>query len=64
MKLIDQAHPFYQPLWRRILIVAVIAGWLAFELMFTQNALWMTIAGGALAYAVWSFLVTWPRPPQ
>jgi hypothetical protein len=59
MKLVDRAHPFYQPLWRRIFIVAVVALWLAFELAFVKETLWIAVAAGFLAYAVWAFLIAW-----
>ena len=60
MALAEQKHPFYKPLWVRIAIVAVIAGWLAFEVFFPQSPLWMMLAGAALAYALWVFFITWP----
>lgn len=61
----DRDHPFYRPLWRRILIVAVAAGWTVFELVVGGNPMWLVIAIGILAYAVWSFLITYPgaEPP-
>lgn len=55
-------HAFFEPLWRRIAVVAVVAAWLAFEVLVTQQPLWMTIAGAMTAYAVWTFLMTWPKP--
>jgi hypothetical protein len=61
MKFIDQSHPFYKPLWRRLAIVAVVAGWAAFEGLYTREPFWMTIAIGVFAISVWTFLVNWPR---
>ena len=31
MKFIDPDHPFYKPLWRRLVIVALCIAWTAFE---------------------------------
>ena len=55
----EQDHPFYKPLWRRVVIVIVIALWLAFELYMGSG--WLAVAAGALAYAVYTFFITWPK---
>jgi hypothetical protein len=61
----EQDHPFYKPLWRRVVIVIVVALWAAFEFYMGQRGLWLWIAIGALAYAVYTFLLTFPKddPP-
>jgi hypothetical protein len=56
----EQQHPFYKPLWRRIAIVAVIVLWLAFEIYQDGGGLWVALAAGMLAYAVYTFFITWP----
>ncbi|CAN5378802.1 hypothetical protein BH10PSE7_BH10PSE7_22680 [soil metagenome] len=63
MKPDDKHHPFFAPLWRRIAIVLVVAGWLVFELLGPHDPIWITAAAGSLAYSIWSFLITWPKPP-
>lgn len=57
----EQKHPFYQPLWRRIAIVAVIVLWLALELFRGSEWFWSALAGGMLIYAVYTFFLTWPK---
>ena len=57
----EQQHPFYKPLWRRIVIIAVIAFWLGFELYMGSGGLWIALAGGMLVYAVYIFFITWPK---
>lgn len=57
----EQQHPFYKPLWRRVVIVAVIASWLAFEIYKGSEGFWIAIAGAMLAYAVYTFFITWPK---
>lgn len=60
MKLTDAGHPFYKPLWRRLLIVAVVAAWTAYEFLVSKEALWMSLSAGMLAYALWVFVIGWP----
>ena len=57
----EQDHPFYKPLWVRVLIVVVVAGWLAFEVMQNSGGLWIGLAAAFLAYAVYMFFITWPK---
>ena len=59
MKIIDESHPFYKPLWRRIVLVCVLAAWTAFEVFYTQQPLWIVVAGGLLVYTAWIFLLSW-----
>ena len=33
----EQQHPFYKPLWRRVVIVAVIVFWVGFEYYMGQR---------------------------
>lgn len=56
----NQDHPFFRPLWRRIAIVAVTALWSAVE-WYNGEALWAMLTLGICAYAVWTFLVTYPK---
>ena len=63
MKIIDPAHPFYRPLWRRIAITAVVALWLLFELLVTQNAFFIVIVAGLLAHTAWILLISWKDDP-
>lgn len=59
MKIIDQDHPFYKPLWRRLAIVAVTALWAAFELFVSGEGLWVAISCSVFAISVWTFLIGW-----
>ena len=63
MKIIDPAHPFYRPRWRRVAITAVVAAWLGFEVLVPQNGFWILITAGLLAYTAWILLVSWKDPP-
>jgi Ca2+/Na+ antiporter len=57
----EQQHPFYKPLWRRVAIVAVIFFWLCFEIVTGSSEIWIVLALGMLAYAVYTFFYTWPK---
>ena len=61
MKIVEKDHPFYRPLWRRIVIIALVAAWLGFEVFVSQSPIWMIAAGAMLAYALWTFLIAWPK---
>ena len=60
----EQQHPFYKPLWRRVVIVIVIALWLAFVLYVGSGGIWLALGAGALAYAVYTFFITWPKDEE
>lgn len=53
---------WFRPLWRRVAVTAFVAVWFAWEAIWNQDPLWMTITGGALAYAVWSFFIRFDQP--
>lgn len=61
----DAGHPFYKPLWRRIVITAICAAWTAYEVFFGGDGMWLVFAAGMTAYAVWTFFIAWPKdePP-
>jgi hypothetical protein len=64
VKISDRDHPFYRPLWRRVLIVAVVAAWAAYEVIYAQEQLWMLLSLGFLAYSVWLFFFNYKPPPD
>ncbi len=44
---------WFRPLYRRVLLIAVCVGWVAFELVMQGEKLWLTIAILATVYSVW-----------
>lgn len=60
--MIDPNHPFYQPLWRRVLIPAVCAAWAIFELV-AGEPLWAVIVGVTGAYATYKLFIEKRKPP-
>jgi hypothetical protein len=43
-----------------VALVGVLAGWTAFEVFYTQQPLWIMVAGALFAYTTWIFLISWP----
>ena len=57
----DSEHPFFRPLWRRIVLVVFCAAWAVFE-FWNGQAFWGTLAVGMAAYGAWEFL--WNYSPK
>ena len=57
----DREHPFFRPLWRRILLVAFCALWAAWEI-YNGERFWAYLTLGITAYGAWVFLFTYNRP--
>jgi hypothetical protein len=55
-KFLDIDHPIFRPLWVRILVVAVAAGWAVVEFV-TGSPFWGMLFGGMAAYAGWKFFL-------
>ena len=54
---------FFRPLWRRVVITAVVAVWWAYESFFSHEQLWIAITSVALLYCVWNFFLRFPKGP-
>ena len=63
MNIFDFDHPFFRPLWIRVLTVAVAAGWGVFE--FVSGApFWGVLFCGAAALAFRGLFISFnPREP-
>lgn len=60
MQILDPKHPFFKPLWRRVLTVVLPAGWGVVEL--ANNALgWALIFFAAAGYAAYELLIMYDR---
>ena len=63
-RLFDLDHPFFRPLWLRVLIVAACLGWAAVELVGGSPG-WAILFGAVGAYAAYGFFVDHnPREPD
>ncbi|SFR41719.1 hypothetical protein [Litoreibacter janthinus] len=54
MKFLDLRHPFFLPLWRRVITVALVGGWGLFEAV-TGNIGWAVVFGGAALWCAYEF---------
>ncbi|MBO0343751.1 hypothetical protein J0X15_00835 [Roseibium sp. CAU 1637] len=59
----DSEHPFFRPLWRRIAVVVICAGWASFE-FYMGNTTWGWITAAIGGYAIWTFLITYTGPVE
>ncbi len=59
MKLLDPAHPFFAPLWRRVVIVAVTFAWAVVEAL-TGGPLWAVLFGAVGVYCAYQLLIAFP----
>ncbi len=51
--------PWFEPLYRRVIITAICAGWLVFELVVDDPwGIWAMIAVFVTGLAVWSFFLS------
>jgi hypothetical protein len=63
MKFFDFQHPFYKPLWIRIVITALCLGWAVVELL-GDNFFWAMLFGSVGLYAAHQFFIAFnPREP-
>ncbi len=63
-RLFDLDHPFFIPLWRRVLIVVACLGWALFEFL-AASPFWGMLFGAIGLYAGWHFFFNFnPRTPD
>ncbi len=60
-RLLDLNHPFFIPLWRRVLVVAACLGWALFEFV-AASPFWGVLFGAIGLYAAYAFFLNFnPR---
>lgn len=52
---------FFRPLWIRILVTAVVAGWCLSEIVFSHDQLWIGLTGFGVVYCLYNFFWKFPR---
>lgn len=62
MKLLDPQHPFYAPLWRRVVIVVLCLGWALVELSRSE-LVWAGVFAVCGLFCAYQFFVVF-RPPE
>ena len=64
MLIIDTNHPFYRPLWVRLLIVGLCSVWAVVEFV-NNEPFWGTVVGGVAIYSAYVLLLTFkPKAPE
>lgn len=56
----DKDHPWFRPVWRRALMVAICAAIALWDLV-SGNYVWALIFGGLGGYAVYIFFIAWNK---
>lgn len=51
----NNGHPWLDPLWRRVVLVATCAVWALVELM-TDNMMWFVMVGVITVYGAYAYL--------
>ena len=59
----DLKHPFFAPMWRRVVVVVVCFGWGLFEFSLGQT-IWGIVFCAAGALCVHQFFIAWKTPPE
>lgn len=52
---------WFRPLWRRVLITALVLAWTIWEWVFNQDQFWGVLTTAILAYAAYTFFVAFPK---
>lgn len=61
--LFDLQHPFFRPVWRRVLATALCVLWAGVELA-TGSPGWALLFAAAGAWCGYQFFVVWTDPPE
>lgn len=52
---------WFEPVYRRVIVVAVIALWSAWEWLFNQDQFWGVVTLAMLAYGIWTFFINYDK---
>ncbi|MFD2238715.1 DUF3329 domain-containing protein [Aureimonas populi] len=58
----DSSHPFFRPLWRRVLVVAFCLAWSAIE-WYNDQTFWGVLTLLIAAYGVWALFLNFDAGP-
>jgi hypothetical protein len=57
----ERPYQFFEPLWRRVAVIVFVAAWLAIEVFYAREPMWIIIAAALLVYGFWVFIFKWPK---
>jgi hypothetical protein len=52
---------WFEPIYRRVIVIAIIALWSAWEWFFNHDQFWGYATLAMLAYGIWVFFITFDR---
>jgi hypothetical protein len=52
---------WFEPLYRRVIVVAVIAAWSVWEWLFNKDQFWGVVTIAMLAYGIWTFFINFDK---
>jgi hypothetical protein len=52
---------WFKPLYRRLILVALVAVWCGVEWLYNGDQMWGMLTLAALAYAVWVFIINFEK---
>jgi hypothetical protein len=50
-------HPWFEPLWRRLAVLAVCLGWVGLEAWNEPGGLWLWVALAVTGWGVWDLFL-------
>jgi hypothetical protein len=55
---------WFQPIYRRVMVLAVIVAWFTWELLGTKDQMWVLVTVLMFVYAVWYFFINFEKALQ
>lgn len=52
---------WFKPLYRRVILIAIIVGWALWEWFYTHDQFWGLITLAALGYGIWMFFINFEK---
>ena len=52
---------WFEPLHRRVILVAIIAAWSVWEWVWNKDQFWGFITLAMIAYAIWTFFINFDK---
>ena len=52
---------WFEPLYRRVILIAVITAWSIWEWLFNNDSFWGMMTLAMLAYGIWTFFINYDK---
>jgi len=52
---------WFEPLYRRIILLAIIAAWCVWEWVWNKDQFWGAITLAMIVYAIWTFFINFDK---